>query len=96
MRINIVDEVLNIGATDNKVKYRIIHEDGTNEIVQIQLETPVTTEGTPYNRALMKQVDDLVVEQSDIHSFTSTQVSYNNPRYLHRNIYVHNQWQKIF
>lgn len=54
--INVIDEVLNTGATDNKVKYRIIREDGSNEIVQINLETPVTTQGTPLNKVLFDSI----------------------------------------
>lgn len=54
--INVIDEVLNTGATDNKIKYTLTHEDGTSELVQIDLATPVTTQGTPLNKALFDSI----------------------------------------
>ncbi len=54
--IEVIDEVLNTGATDDKVKYKITHEDSTTEIVEIELATPVTTEGTPLNRYLFNSI----------------------------------------
>lgn len=53
---NVVDEVLNTAETDNKIKYRITHSDNTSEVVQIDLETPVTTQGTPLNKALFDSI----------------------------------------
>lgn len=50
------DEVLNIGATDNKVKYRLTFEDNTTKTVQIDLLTPVTQQGTPLNKALFDAI----------------------------------------
>lgn len=54
--IPVIDEVLNIGATDNKVKYTLTHADGTTELVQIDLATPVTTVGTPLNKVLFDSI----------------------------------------
>ena len=55
---NVVDEVLNTSATGNKIKYRITHEDSTSEVVTIDLETPVTTPGTPLNKTLFDSIKD--------------------------------------
>ena len=55
---NVVDEVLNTAQTDNKVKYKIIHADSTEEIVQLELYTPVTTEGTALNKLLFDSIAD--------------------------------------
>lgn len=52
----VTDEVLNTAATDNKIKYRITKSDNSYEIVEISLETPVTTQGTPLNRALFESI----------------------------------------
>lgn len=54
--ISVVDEVLNTGTTDNKVKYRITHEDNTSEVVEIALETPVTVQGTALNKLLFDSI----------------------------------------
>lgn len=54
--INVIDEVLNTGATDNKIKYTLTHADGTSELVQLDLATPVTTEGTPLNKVLFDSI----------------------------------------
>lgn len=54
--IEVIDEVLNTGATDNKVKYTLTHANGTTELVQIDLATPVTTAGTPLNRYLFNSI----------------------------------------
>ena len=51
-----VDEVLNKAATDNKIKYRVTHEDGTTELVQIDLATPITTEGTKIAKAYLDTI----------------------------------------
>ena len=48
--IPFVDEVLNTLATGGKIKYRITHEDNTTELVQMELATPVETEGTEMNK----------------------------------------------
>ena len=53
---NVIDEVLDTTQTDNKIKYRITHADSTYEIVEISLETPVTTEGTALNKALFDSI----------------------------------------
>ena len=58
--IDVIDEVLNTAETENKVKYTLTHADGTTEIVQIDLATPVTTEGTPLNRALFNSIEDYI------------------------------------
>ena len=55
---NVVDEVLDTAQTDNKVKYKIIHADSTEEIVQLELYTPVTTEGTALNKLLFDSIAD--------------------------------------
>ena len=55
---NVVDEVLDTTQTDNKVKYRITHADSTYEIVEISLETPVTTQGTALNKLLFDSIAD--------------------------------------
>lgn len=55
---NVVDEVLNTAQTDNKIKYKIIHADSTEEIVQLELYTPVTTEGTALNKVLFDSIAD--------------------------------------
>lgn len=60
--INVVDEVLNTGATDNKIKYTLTHEDNTTELVQIDLATPVTTVGTPLNKALFDSIADHIAK----------------------------------
>ena len=52
----VTDEVLNTAATDNKIKYRITKSDNSYEIVEITLETPVTTQGTPLNKALFDSI----------------------------------------
>lgn len=52
----VVDEVLNTSATDNKVKYRITYSDNTSDIVELDLYTPVTTQGTPINRTLFESI----------------------------------------
>lgn len=54
--INVIDEVPNTSATDGVIKYRIIHEDNTSEVVQMGLETPIDEQGTPYNRALGESI----------------------------------------
>lgn len=53
---NVIDEVLNTAATDNKVKYRITHSDSTTEDVTIELITPVTVQGTALNKALFDSI----------------------------------------
>jgi len=53
---NVVDEVLNTSATDNKVKYKITYSNNTSDIVELDLYTPVTTQGTPINRALFESI----------------------------------------
>lgn len=55
---NVVDEVLNTAATDNKIKYRITKSDNTYEDVTIDLITPVTTEGTALNKVLFDSIKD--------------------------------------
>lgn len=62
---NFTDEVLNTGATGNKVKYKITHADSTEEIVEIELATPVTTEGTPLNKATLE-----AMQKNESDSFT--------------------------
>ena len=54
--INVVDEVLNTAATGNVIKYNVTHSDNTTEQVQIDLATPVTTQGTPINKALFDSI----------------------------------------
>ena len=53
---NVVDEVLNTSATDNKVKYKITYSNNTSDIVELDLYTPVTTQGTPINRTLFESI----------------------------------------
>ena len=53
---NVVDEVLNTSATDNKVKYKITYSNNTSDIAEIDLYTPVTTQGTPINRTLFESI----------------------------------------
>ena len=43
---------------DGVPKYRITHSDGTTEEVDIELITPVITQGTPMNKALFDSVKD--------------------------------------
>jgi len=54
--INFVDEVLNTASTSGKVKYNVKHSNGTSEVVEITLATPVTTQGTPLNKALFDSI----------------------------------------
>lgn len=68
--INVIDEVLNTGATDNKVKYKIKHADSTEEIVEIELATPVATQGTALNKLLFDSI------QADITHLTPIAGSY--------------------
>lgn len=55
--ISVIDEVLNTGATEDKVKYKITFEDGTIKTATIELATPVTTEGTPLNKLLFDSIE---------------------------------------
>lgn len=73
--ISVIDEVLNTAATDNKVKYTLTRQDGTSEIVQIDLATPVTTQGTPLNRALFNQVNDFISNTISPTTITTTKVT---------------------
>lgn len=75
--INVVDEVLNKAATDNKVKYRITHEDGTTELVQIDLATPVTTQGTPQNKSLFDAIQEFLMTSSDPQTVSVTEKAAN-------------------
>lgn len=54
--INFIDEVLNTASTQNKIKYKLTHSDSTSEVVEIDLQTPVTTQGTPLNRATFETI----------------------------------------
>lgn len=54
--INFIDEVLNTASTQNKIKYKITHSDNSTEIVEIDLQTPVTQQGTPLNRATFETI----------------------------------------
>lgn len=56
--IPVIDEQLNLPVTDNVVKYTLTHEDGTTELVQIDLATPVAVQGTPKNKALFDSIQD--------------------------------------
>lgn len=55
---NYIDTVFNTAATDNKLKYKIIHADSTEEIVELQIYTPVTTVGTAQNKVLFDSIKD--------------------------------------
>ena len=54
--VNFVDEVLNTASTGNKIKYLLTKEDSSTELVQIDLVTPVTTQGTPLNKATFDSI----------------------------------------
>ena len=54
--INFVDEVLNTISTGGKIKYNVTHSNGTSEVVEQTLATPVTTQGTPLNKALFDSI----------------------------------------
>ena len=66
---NVVDEVLNTAQTDNKVKYILTRDNGTTENVQIDLLTPVVTQGTPLNKALFDSI------QADITSLNNNKLN---------------------
>lgn len=74
--IPFVDEELNTAATDNKIKYLLTHEDGTTEIVQLNLYTPVETEGTELNKVYFDSIDSTIheptIKQSSSAEFTTT------------------------
>ena len=74
--IPFVDEELNNAATDNKIKYLLTHEDGTIEIIQLNLYTPVETEGTELNKVYFDSIDSTIHEatlkQETTASFTTT------------------------
>lgn len=53
---NVVDTILNTSATDGVIKYNLIHADSTSENVQINLATPVQTQGTAINKALFDSI----------------------------------------
>jgi len=53
---NVVDEVLDPSQTDNKIKYKLTHADGTEEIVQLDLYTPVITFGTEFDKLLFDSI----------------------------------------
>lgn len=55
---NVIDEVLDTTQTDNKVKYTLTHADGTTELVQLDLATPITVAGTPLNKLLFDSIQD--------------------------------------
>lgn len=55
---NVIDEVLDTAQTDNKIKYTLTHADGTTELVQLDLATPVTVAGTPLNKLLFDSIAD--------------------------------------
>lgn len=70
--IEVTDEVLNTSATDNVVKYTLTHEDGSTELVQIGLATPVTTAGTPLNRELFNIVQRYLMTSTIPQTFDVT------------------------
>lgn len=70
--INVIDEVLNTGATENKVKYTLTHADGTTELVQLDLATPVTTVGTPLNRELFNSIQSFLMTSTTPQTFNVT------------------------
>ena len=55
---NFIDTVFNTAATDNKIKYKIIHADSTEEVVELQMYTPVTTTGTAMNKTFFDSIKD--------------------------------------
>ena len=82
---NVVDEVLNTAQTDNKIKYKIIHADSTEEIVQLELYTPVTTEGTALNKALFDSIADDINSRvliSDNATTQEAQAGTDNTKYM--------------
>ena len=68
--IPFVDEVLNVAATDNKIKYLITHADNTTEIVEMNLYTPVETEGTEMNKVYFDSIDSTIHEPTVIDTKT--------------------------
>lgn len=82
---NVIDEVLDTAQTDNKIKYKIIHADSTEEIVQLELYTPVTTEGTALNKALFDSIQaDLNTRLliSNLATQQEAEAGTNNTKYM--------------
>lgn len=89
----VVDEVLNKAATDNKVKYRITHEDGTTESVQIDLLTPISTEGTAIAKAYLDTIrNDLLNLEIKSGYYTGngngTNSNFENLGYIPRFVFI--------
>ena len=93
---NVVDEVLDTSATDNKVKYKITYSDNTSDIVELDLYTPVTTQGTPINRTLFESIrTDLtnlnnnkenVINKTNTINSSSTTTQYPNAKAVYDNL----------
>lgn len=82
---NVVDEVLNTAETDNKIKYKLTHEDGTEEIVQLDLYTPVITFGTEFSKLLFDSIQtDLNsrVLLSDLATQAEAEAGTNNTKWM--------------
>lgn len=93
---NVVDEVLNTSATQNKVKYKITYSNNTSDIVELDLYTPVTTQGTPINRTLFESIrTDLtnlnnnkenVINKTNTINSSSTTTQYPNAKAVYNQL----------
>ena len=54
--VNFVDTILNTSATGGVVKYTLTHADSTTEQVQIDLATPIQTQGTALNKVTFDSI----------------------------------------
>ena len=91
--IPFVDEVLNTLATGGKIKYRITHEDNTTELVQMELATPVDTEGTEMNKIYFDSIQADITHLTPITGYYSgngngTNSNFANLGYIPKFVFI--------
>lgn len=70
--VNFVDTTLNTSATGGVVKYTLTHADSSTELVQIDLATPIQTQGTALNKVTFDSI------QTDLTNLSNNKLNVSN------------------